>query len=301
MRKALRIGALFVVLAAAGLALFYVFVLPGFGKEERALNFAGITGDGQRGKYLVEVAGCVTCHTDDKNKGAYLAGGPPLKTPFGTFFAPNITSDKTVGIGSWSVEDLGRALTAGIAPDGSHYFPAFPYTSYRNLKVQDIADLKAYLDTVGAVPKPSRRHKVSWPFSDRRFVGIWKTLYFAPNDDPAWAHKSGPAAHGAYLVNAVGHCGECHTQRDLLGGKTGPHLGGNTRGPDGTKVPGLRTLTKPDGTHWTVDDIVMSLKVGMTPSGDFLGDEMAKVVEHATSKLTPSDLQAMARYIRSLR
>lgn len=300
MRKALRICTIFAMLAAAGLAVFYVLVLPSFGKQERALNFAGITGDAQRGKYLVDIAGCVTCHTVDKNKGAYLAGGPPLKTPFGTFFAPNITSDKTYGVGSWSVGDLARALTAGIAPDGSHYFPAFPYTSYRNLKAQDIADLKAYLDTVAAVPKPSRPHEVSWPFSDRSFVGIWKALYFNPNDEPPWSGKTEPLAHGAYLVNAVGHCGECHTQRDLLGGKTGPRLSGNTRGPDGTKVPGLRTLTKADGTRWTVDEIVMSLQVGMTPSGDFLGDEMAKVVEHATSKLTPADLQAMARYIRSL-
>jgi len=250
-------------------------------------------GDAKRGEYLVVAAGCLTCHTDYKKKGKLLAGGPALKTPFGTFYGPNITPDKTHGIGGWTLAQFSQALTAGVAPDGSHYFPSFPYTSYVAMKPQDIADIKSYLESVPPVGTPSRPHDLPWPFSDRNVLGAWKWLNFNPS-------RSQDMNRGAYLVNVLGHCGECHTQRDLFGGKFGPPLAGNTNGPGGAKVPSLRGLAVA-GQPWTFDQIVLSLRVGMKPNGDFLGDIMAEVVEHSTSDLSDADRAAMATYMMSLK
>jgi mono/diheme cytochrome c family protein len=277
------------VVAIAG----YVLVLPKLGRSTQAVAIAGLIGDPKRGAYLATAAGCLTCHTNYKKKGKLLAGGPAIKTPFGTFYGPNITPDKKYGIGSWSLEQFSRALTTGMAPNGNHYFPSFPYTSYAQMKPQNIADIKSYLDTVTPVSSPSRQHDLSWPFSDRNAVGAWKMLNFNPSRD-------GGMSRGAYLVTVLGHCGECHTQRDLLGGKTGLPLAGNSNGPDGTKVPGLRGLAT-DGTTWTADNIKLSLQVGMKPNGDFLGDTMAEVVEHSTGKLNDEDRAAIAAYLLSLK
>lgn len=277
-----------VVIVVAG----YFLALPKLGRSVQAVNVDGLTGNAKRGAYLAVAAGCLTCHTDHKKKGKLLAGGPAIATPFGTFFAPNITPDKTHGIGGWTAEQLSKALTAGVAPDGNHYFPSFPYTSYVAMKPQDIVDIKSYLDTVTPVAQPSRPHDLSWPFSDRNAVGVWKLLNFKTTRDK-------DMSRGAYLVNVLGHCGECHTQRDLLGGKTGLRLAGNTNGPGDAKVPGLRRLTA-DGAPWTADHIKLALQVGMKPNGDFLGDTMAEVVEHSTGKLSDEDRIAIATYLLSL-
>ena len=277
-----------VVIVIAG----YFLVLPNLGRSVQAVDLRDLTGDAKRGAYLAVAAGCLTCHTDYKKKGKLLAGGPAIKTPFGTFYGPNITPDTTHGIGGWTLKQFSKALTAGIAPDGTHYFPSFPYTSYAEMKPQDIADIKSYLDTVAPVTQPSRSHDLSWPFSDRSAVGAWKMLNFGATRDQEMSR-------GAYLVHVLGHCGECHTQRDMLGGKTGLPLAGNTNGPGGAKVPGLRQLAT-DGTPWTADNIKLSLQVGMKPNGDFLGDTMAEVVAHSTGKLSDEDRSAMATYLLSL-
>ena len=283
-------------LAISGVVCFvagYLLVLPQLGRSAQAISVADLTGDARRGAYLAVAAGCLTCHTDYKKKGKLLAGGPAIETPFGTFYGPNITPDKTHGIGGWTLAHFSNALTTGIAPDGNHYFPSFPYTSYAAMKPQDIADIKSYLDSVAPAATPSRPHDLSWPFSDRTAVGAWKWLNFSPT-------QAGAMSRGDYLVNVLGHCGECHTQRDFLGGKTGLPLAGNTNGPDGAKVPGLRGLAL-DGTPWTADNIKLSLQVGMKPNGDFLGDTMAEVVEHSTGKLTDEDRTAIAIYLLKLK
>lgn len=284
-----------VALAVAG----YIAVLPQLGQPSASVSVATLAGDADRGKYLVTAGGCIACHTDLKKKGKLLAGGAALKTPFGTFYAPNITSDKTHGIGGWSLQQFATAMRAGIDPDGQHYFPSFPYTSYTAMTLQDIADIKSYLDTVTAVATPSRTHDLAWPFSDRQFVGAWKELYFAQRTFKDTPGKSSAWNRGAYLVTVLGHCGECHTQRDLLGGSTGTALAGNTNGPDGGKVPSIRALSG-GKKAWSKDQILLSLQVGMTPSGDFLGGTMAEVVSHSTAKLTAEDQAAIVAYLVDL-
>ena len=288
------------MLGVAGFVVVYFAILPRLGQPGEPRDFASIAGDAERGKYLIAAAGCIACHTDFKKKGRFLAGGPALKTPFGTFYAPNITPHKQHGIGGWTLQQFSRALTAGISPKGEHYFPSFPYTSYTGMTSQDIADLKSYLDTVEPVAKQSRAHEVSWPFSDRRFVGGWKQIYFTRAAFEARTDRSAGWNRGAYLVNVLGHCGECHTQRDLLGGHIGDRHAGNSRGPNGSKVPRIKDLRTNSGEHWKKDELTMALQVGMKPSGDFMGDAMAEVVELSTSNLKTADRVAMAEYLISL-
>ena len=254
----------------------------------------------QRGEYVFHAAGCLGCHTDEKGGGAPLAGGRPLKTPFGTFYSPNITPDPTHGIGRWSDADFARALRAGHGKEGEPLFPAFPYTSYTRMSDRDIADLKAYLFSRPAVPTANKPHDLSPPFGWRFLLPVWQALYLeegALKDDP-----SKPAAwnRGRYLVEALGHCGECHSPRGWMGGiDAGRALAGNPQGPDGDKVPGLRP--DPKGlADWSEGDIVTALEIGMLPDGDFLGGSMAEVVRNSTSKLTEADRRAIAAYLKSL-
>ncbi|HHI82829.1 MAG TPA: c-type cytochrome, partial [Rhizobiales bacterium] len=290
MRKLLR-GLMWLgALAFAGFGILYWMVLPLLGAAQSPPDLDHLKGDARRGAYIATAAGCYACHTDVKKGGKPYAGKHALKTPFGTFYTPNITPDPQTGIGGWSVTDLTRALTAGVSPAGEHYFPSFPYTSYTGMRAQDIADLKAYLDTLTPVVHANRAHDVRWPFSDRRFLGAWKALFFTQQKLVSGSSDElDPARRGAYLANVLGHCGECHTQRNVLGGMTGKKLAGNTRGPDGGKVPGITAMDKRN-TPWSRQDVLMSLQMGMPPDGDFVGGSMAKVVDHTPSKLKPEDL-----------
>lgn len=300
MRKLFKALRALIVLGAIGFVVVYFVVLPNLAVSGEPRGLAAVSGNPEQGKYLASAAGCIACHTRLKKEGKLFAGGPALKTPFGTFYAPNITPDPQHGIGGWTLGQFANALARGVAPDGRHYFPAFPYTSYSGITDQDIADLKAYLDTVPAVPQASRPHALSWPFSDRRFVAAWKAFYFEPRQFHPQPDRSSDWNRGAYLVNVLGHCGECHTQRDPLGGKTGPPLAGNTRGPEGAKVPSIHNLASAS-EPWSKDALVLGLQVGMKPSGDFMGGKMAQVIAHATGKLKPEDLSAIADYLLSLR
>ncbi|MGD2112045.1 MAG: cytochrome c, partial [Gammaproteobacteria bacterium] len=168
----------------------------------------------ERGRYLFGIAGCTSCHTHDQP----LAGGRPLATPFGTFYPPNITPDPRQGIGTWSERDFRRALGQGISPGGEDYYPAFPYTSYTLITPEDQQAMYAYLMSLPAIPRANRPHDLPWYLFSRRLVRDWKVGRFTPGpwvDDPA---RSAEWNRGAYLANALGHCGECHTPRDLLGG-----------------------------------------------------------------------------------
>lgn len=275
----------------------YLFILPHIGRMPVRTMDPGISGDATRGAYIATAAGCYACHTNTKGKGQPFAGGRPFNTPFGTVYSSNITPDRDAGIGGWTVQDFKAALTAGVSPEGQHYFPVFPYTSYVHLRDQDIADLKSYFDTVAPASRPNRAAEMPWPFADRAFVGTWKWLYAPRRDVSKLVDETGKISRGAYLVEVLGHCGECHTQRNALGGYTGKSLGGNTNGPDGGKVPGLRGLSG----KWTADEIVSYLSDGMTPDGDFVGGEMSHVIHHSTGKLTQADRQAIANHLLQLR
>ena len=271
-----------------------------------ALSLAGFSAQAQdasaeRGAYIFHAAGCETCHTDTAAKGAPLAGGRPLKTPFGTFRTPNITPDPTHGIGTWSEASFVRALREGRAPNGDHYFPAFPYTSYTKLTDADIKDMRAYILTLPAVAKPNMPHELGFPFNIRLGVMAWKWLNFTPGPLPTVAGKDEVWTRGRYLVEAAGHCAECHTPRDKLGGLvTSKWMAGSADGAEGEAAPNLTPDPATGIGEWSAEDIAFALKLGMKPDGDSLGSLMAEVVENGTSKLTDADLAAMAAYLKSL-
>ena len=254
----------------------------------------------ETGRYLVTAGGCISCHTDYKKKGAPFAGGAPIPTPFGTFYPPNITSDKTHGIGAWSDADFIRAMREGKRPDGAHYFPSFPYTSYTQITEPDLKAVKAYLLSIPAVAQPSVPHDISFPFSWRFLQTGWKMLFFREGvfePDPA---QSAEVNRGAYLSNALAHCGECHTPRNMLGGLDYDQwMAGTPNGPEGEKVPNITPDPK-TGLTWSVPEIVEYLKSGQTPEFDYAGSLMAGVIEHNTGKLSTEDLTAIARYLKSL-
>jgi mono/diheme cytochrome c family protein len=257
------------------------------------------SGDAERGAYMLAAAGCVACHTVPKD-GAFLAGGRELKTDFGSFFTPNITPDPETGIGNWSNEDFIRAMKKGVSPDGGRYYPTFPYTSYTRMTRQDMLDLKAYLDTVPPVRNAVPDHDLAFPFGIRASMMGWQLLFFDDTPFEADPTQSDAWNRGAYLVNGPGHCGECHTPRNLLGVvDSGRPLAVNANGPEGDAVPNITPHSSGIG-GWSEDDIVSMLEVGLLPDGDFAGGAMTDVIEESTSKLSEDDRKAIASYLLSL-
>ncbi len=291
MRRALKILAILVII---GLAAFWWLTRPG---RIDPTDLAGLSGDAARGEMVFWVGGCASCHAAPKAEGdarLVLSGGLAFESPFGTFFAPNISPDPTHGIGGWSVEDLANAMQHGSGPDGAHYYPAFPYTSYARAKLSDIADLHAFLATLPASDSQSQAHDVGFPFNIRRSLGGWKLL-FARTD---WVRDvSGEELErGRYLVESLGHCGECHTPRNALGGLDYSRWLQGAPTPDGKgKVPALT----PDKLDWSALDIASYLATGFTPEYDVAGGEMADVVQNL-AHLPESDLQAITAYLQAL-
>jgi mono/diheme cytochrome c family protein len=253
-----------------------------------------------RGAYLFTAADCGACHTNVKEKGPLLAGGRPLKTPFGTFYTPNITPDPDTGIGRWSDADFKLALRRGVSPGNDHYFPVFPYGSFTKMTDPDILDLKAYIFSLPAVSHPNREHDIDFPFGWRFSVWFWKQLNFTEGPLAPEPARSPEWNRGAYLVEALAHCGECHTPRGWFGGlETSLAMSGTTDGPDGQKVPNITPDADTGIGSWSAKDIVRVLRTGQLPDGDFVGSAMGEVV-NGTSKLTDADRQAIAVYLLSL-
>jgi mono/diheme cytochrome c family protein len=257
-------------------------------------------GDAGRGRLVFLVGGCQSCHMRPGQPDPLrLGGGLRLKTRFGSFFPPNISPDERDGIGDWKVVDLANALLAGVSPSGMHYYPALPYTSYRHLTLADVRDLMAYLRTLPKVAGRAPEHRLVFPFTIRRGVGLWKLLYlgapgFTPNPT-----RSAEWNRGRYLVEGPGHCAECHSPRDMFGGIIAARrfAGGVT--PDGkSKAPSLRQDAK-GLAEWSKEDIETALSLGLTPAGDSLGGDMAAEVRNL-KQLPDADRQAMADYIKSL-
>jgi len=252
----------------------------------------------KRGEYVLNIGGCVSCHTDKKNKGKPLAGGVGLPTPFGTFFTPNITPDIKTGIGSWSEDDFIQAMTKGLSPDGSHYFPAFPYTAYAKMTRQDLTDLKAYLDNVPAVSFKAPEHDVPFPFNVRSGVALWKMMFFDEAPFKQDMSQSDQWNRGAYLVNGPSHCVECHSPRNFMGGiDQDRFLAGEPKSPEGEKIPSLLNTDGSPFAKWNHADTVFALQMGMLPNGDFLGGSMGKVISNTTGKMTEEDVKAIAIYL----
>lgn len=255
----------------------------------------------RRGEYVFNAAGCLGCHTDEKGGGAPLAGGRALETPFGTFFTPNITPDPTHGIGGWTDEQFIAAFREGEGPGGTHLFPAFPYASYTRMTDADLKDLRAYLMTRAPSPRENRPHELDPPFGWRFLLPVWQALYLEPGPVPADPSKPADWNRGRYLVEALGHCGECHTPRDWLGGMDRDRrFAGSAEGPEGDRIPNITPDRETGIGGWSEGDIATFLDIGMTPDGDFAGSGMGEVIRNSTSKLTPEDRRAIAVYLKSV-
>ena len=253
-----------------------------------------------RGEYVFRAAGCFGCHTDDKHGGNALAGGRALKTPFGIFYSPNITPDPQTGIGNWSEQDFTRALRTGVGRNQEQLYPAFPYPAYTQMSDEDMHALWVYLRSRPAVKQANKAHDLKWFVSARPLVRLWKALYFSPGAYYPDPQKSASWNRGAYLVNALTHCGDCHTPRNALGGaKSNFRYAGTKVGPENSIVPNITPDKKTGIGKWRSSDLITYLGNGMTPDGDFAGDLMAEVIDDSLQYLRKGDLAAIAEYIQS--
>jgi mono/diheme cytochrome c family protein len=293
MPRRIIIGAAIAGLAAC--ALYWWLTAAPVGS---ALAASTHTPDLANGQTAFNAGGCSSCHAvPGQPDRLRLGGGLAITSPFGTFYAPNISPDPADGIGRWTEAEFVGAVTQGISPGGFHYFPAFPYTSYRHAKVEDVRDLFAYLKTLPAVAGKARDHDVPFPFNVRRNIGIWKLLFmddkpFTP--DPAHSRSW---KRGAYLVGSLGHCAECHSPRNLLGGIVAAQRLAGGPNPEGEGwVP---NITQKGIGDWSEKDITYFLETGTAPDGNSAGGPMARVIKN-TSQLSPEDRAAIAEYLKSL-
>ncbi|AVO39436.1 c-type cytochrome [Pukyongiella litopenaei] len=290
--KAIRVLIALSVLAAA---MFWVFTRP---QPLPPDAMAGLTGDSARGETVFWAAGCAACHADpeakDDDARLVLSGGYRMVSPFGTFVAPNL-SPSPAGIGGWSAQDLANSLIAGLSPDGTHYYPALPYGTYAHMELQDVADLKAFLDTLPPSDAQSQPHELGFPFTLRRGLGLWKLA----NMTPDWVLEDAPTPQlerGRYLVEALGHCAECHTPRNAIGGLDRSLWMTGAPNPSGKgKIPGI----DPVSLKWSESDIAYYLETGFTPDYDSAGGQMTKVIANM-AHLSGEDRAAIAAYLKAL-
>jgi mono/diheme cytochrome c family protein len=255
-------------------------------------------GDPERGRLVFAAGDCASCHaTPGQADRLNLGGGMALASPYGTFRAPNISPDPADGIGSWTTADLANALIAGVSPDETHYYPVFPYPSFTGMRLEDVRDLMAYLHTLPRVTGKPPPHDLFLLFRVRRFVGFWKLLYFHRGNAPTQSSGDPLLDRGHYLVDAIGHCDECHSSRNVFGAiKPETRFAG---GPDPEGTGFIPNITPDRIGRWSEADIVRLLKTGETPDHGRVGSSMAEVVTN-TAMLTDFDRAAIARYLKSL-
>jgi mono/diheme cytochrome c family protein len=256
--------------------------------------------DVTNGQMVFNIAGCAACHaTVNQNDTRNLGGGRAFNTSYGTFYAPNISPDRSYGIGTWTENQFVNAVTRGVGKDGDNLYPILPYASYRRMTSKDASDLFAYLKTLPPSYYSNRPHSIRFPFGIRPLISIWKLLYLS-NDELAEVRSKSPSWNrGRYLVEGPGHCAECHSPRDILGGiiPNKRFAGGNQLDGKGW-IPNITPHS--DGLKtWSKDDISVFLATGLMPNYDSVGGEMSEVVAN-TSKLNLTDRNAMADYLSSL-
>ena len=254
-------------------------------------------GDPKRGEYLAKAGGCLGCHTGKQNDASPFAGGRALKTPFGTFHGPNITSHPEAGIGRWAEADFVRAMRRGERPDGANYFPVFPYPSFTQMTDIDLRDLWAYVRLLPPSSRANQSHDLGFPYGWRALVTVWKWFFFTPGPAAGDRQAASVADRGRYLVQALGHCGECHTPRNFLGAPLTDRFLAGGKTPDGKKA---QNLTPARLKSWSDAELKQYFLTGETPDGDSANETMAEVITNTTSQLTPADLQAMIVYLRTL-
>lgn len=289
-----------IVLAALGGLVFLFLTSPNPLPQDQLAALP--QGDATRGERMFWAGGCASCHAAKEAAGEEkrkLGGGLELVTPFGTFVAPNISPHPDDGIGKWTAADLANAMKAGVSPDGRHYYPAFPFASYARMEDADIADLYAFLMTLPVVEGKAPDHKLGFPFNIRRGLGLWKLLFLG--EAPVIAvDESDPAVlRGRYLVEGPGHCGECHTGRNLAGGIVKSQwLAG---APAATGEGFIPNITSGEGGigSWSQKDIAYYLETGFTPEFDSVGGEMVKVQANM-AQLPAEDRDAIAAYLKAI-
>jgi mono/diheme cytochrome c family protein len=286
-----------------GLAAFWFLTLPAV---VPASALPAYTPNLDNGRTMFNIGGCASCHAvPGKDPGmadrTRLGGGLALKSSFGTFYVPNISPDPKNGIGNWSEANFVTALWKGTSPLGTNLYPALPYTSYQHMQLDDLRDLFAYLKTLPPVSGKVRRHDLAFPFNERRLVGGWKLLFLHGGPFEPDPSKSAQYNRGAYLVNGPGHCAECHSPRDALGGIIDSERFAGGPAADGSGwVPNITPVGLQHGDEvWSEKDIASFLADGMTPDGDFAGGAMAEVIRN-TSLISGEDRAAIAAYIASL-
>jgi mono/diheme cytochrome c family protein len=289
-----------VVLAIAAAGAFYLLTRPrGLPEAELAALPAG---DAARGETLFWAGGCAACHAAEKAAGddrLRLGGGQVLRTPFGDFVVPNISSDPDDGIGAWSVGDLANAMLRGVSPDGRHYYPAFPYASYIRIQPQDIADLRAFLATLPAVEGKPPGHSLKFPFSFRRGLGLWKLAFLSDATAVSIDAADPVLVRGQYLVEGPGHCGECHTPRNFAGAMDTARWLAGAPAPEGEgRIP---NVTGGEGGigDWSAEDIVYFFETGFLPDFDSVGGAMVDVQENL-AMLAGEDRAAIAAYLKAV-
>ena len=251
-----------------------------------------------RGEYLAKAADCVACHTDPAT-GKEYAGGLAFRLPFGTIYSSNITPDPDTGIGKYSDDDFVRAVREGIRRDGAHLYPAFPYTSYTELSRADVLAIKAYLFSLPPVKAPARANELGFPFNQRWAMGFWNAAFFKNHRFEADPSKSAKWNSGAYLATALGHCGECHTPRNVgFGLSNGDALAGQ-------ELQGwwAYNITS-DPTHgvgaWSDADLHAYLSTGHAPGRASASGPMGEAVYHSLQYLHPEDVDSLVVYLRDV-
>jgi mono/diheme cytochrome c family protein len=289
-----------IILGFLGGVLFWFLTEPQ--RLDPQLVASAGEGDAARGELVFWQGGCAACHAAPGAKDGErlkLAGGLVLKSPFGNFHAPNISMDLDDGIGAWGFIDFANAMQRGISPEGEHYYPAFPYTSYARMQLSDVADLWAFFKTLPEVQGKSPGHELPFPFNIRRSLGGWKLLFFKQGQAVEIADASDAVRRGQYLVEGPGHCGECHTARNLLGGpKMGQWLAGGANPEGQGSIPNITTGEGGVG-EWSEKEIASVLADGITPSFDSLGGSMVQVVLN-WSHVPQGDRAAVAAYLKAI-
>jgi mono/diheme cytochrome c family protein len=289
-------------LALLGGAGFWIVTSPDVFAAIRGRAHDGLAGapDLANGKTMFWAGGCASCHAtpgqDDRTK---LGGGLGLGSPFGMFYAPNISPHPRDGVGGWTLAQFARAMTEGVSPDGRHYYPAFPYTSYQRMADADLRDLFGFMKTLPAVEGRARDHALPFPFNIRRTLGGWKWLFldgrpFTPNP-----RLSAVLNRGAYVAEGPGHCAECHSPRNFLGGIIAGMRFSGGPDPEGKGfVPNI-TPHETGVRDYQPADIAAILTTGFKPDGDSVGGGMGSVVLNY-AQVPPGDVNALAAYLKTL-
>ncbi|MBB3965559.1 c-type cytochrome [Rhizobium metallidurans] len=299
-RRFVRFVLCLVGVAVLGGAVFYLVTAPNSMPESSWANLGAP--DAKNGEMVFWAGGCVSCHAAPGSEGdarLTLSGGLALKSPFGTFYPPNISPDEQAGIGNWTLAEFGNAMKRGVAPNGAHLYPSFPYASYSRMSDKDVNDLYAYMKTLPKSGNVAPPHDLPFPFNVRLALGGWKFLYF--NDSPrvVLANADEKVKRGQYLVEGPGHCGECHTPRDALGGLKPDMWLAGAPNPEGKgTIPNITPGSKSIG-GWSEGDIANYLETGFTPDFDSVGGSMTEVQQNL-AHLPKADLEAIAAYLKAV-